>query len=96
MNTIIYMVRHAESPFAFGEERSRGLSDSGEEAAKRVACLLKDTEVHVIASSPYKRAVRTVHYLAADMGLPIHEYEELIERPIRLRILEQHQQAGHL
>jgi len=83
MNTIIYMVRHAESPFSFGEERSRGLSDAGEEAARQVASLLREAEIHYIASSPYKRAVRTVQYLAEDKGLSINEYEELIERPIK-------------
>lgn len=29
MKTTIYMVRHAESPFVFGEEKTRGLSEKG-------------------------------------------------------------------
>ncbi|MBP1994143.1 helix-turn-helix domain-containing protein [Paenibacillus eucommiae] len=33
----IYMVRHAESPFVFGQERARGLSAKGLLDARRVA-----------------------------------------------------------
>ncbi|MFC5700326.1 histidine phosphatase family protein [Cohnella faecalis] len=82
MNTTIYMVRHAESPHIFGEERSRGLSEEGLEAAKKVAETMKNVEVHCVASSSYARAIQTVRYLAEANNLPIIEYDELIERPI--------------
>ncbi|WP_232510210.1 hypothetical protein [Paenibacillus crassostreae] len=42
MKTNIYMVRHAESPFEFGQERTRGLSEEGWIEAKRVAEMLAD------------------------------------------------------
>ncbi|BBH24390.1 phosphoglycerate mutase [Paenibacillus baekrokdamisoli] len=83
MKTIIYMVRHAESPFEFGQERTRGLSEEGIAAAKRVARLFTDIDVHYMASSPYTRAKQTIQYIAEHKCLPIVEYEELVERPIK-------------
>jgi 2,3-bisphosphoglycerate-dependent phosphoglycerate mutase len=83
MKTTIYMVRHAESSFVFGQERSRGLSEEGLEDAKRVAELLQDVDIHFIASSAYDRAIQTVQYLADRKNLQIIEYEDLRERPIK-------------
>lgn len=82
MNTTLYMVRHAQSPYVPGRERMRGLSAEGRKAAARVAELLSDIDVHVIASSPYERAVQTVRPLAERKGLDIAIYEELAERLI--------------
>jgi 2,3-bisphosphoglycerate-dependent phosphoglycerate mutase len=83
METTIYMVRHAESQFVFGEERSRGLSEEGLVDAQRVAELLYDVDVDYVASSAYARAIQTVQYLADRKNLHIIEYEELRERPIK-------------
>lgn len=83
MKTTIYMVRHAESPFEHGQERTRGLSEEGFVAARRVAGLLANVKVDYIASSPYTRAKQTVQYIAEQQGLPIVEYEGLRERPIK-------------
>jgi 2,3-bisphosphoglycerate-dependent phosphoglycerate mutase len=83
MKTIIYMVRHAESPFEFGQERTRGLSAEGFVEAKRVVGFFADVDVHYIASSPYARAKQTIQYLAEHKSLNIIEYEELVERPIK-------------
>ncbi|SFM34507.1 2,3-bisphosphoglycerate-dependent phosphoglycerate mutase [Gracilibacillus orientalis] len=83
MATMIYMVRHAESPFKLGEERVRGLSEEGVIAANRVTELLMEKDIAVIVSSSYKRAVHTVQGLALHKGLTIKEYEELKERPIK-------------
>lgn len=77
------MVRHAKSPFIFGEERRRGLSEEGEIAAKKVTQLLKDKDIDAIVSSPYTRAIQTVNELADLKGLSIKVYEELKERPIK-------------
>jgi 2,3-bisphosphoglycerate-dependent phosphoglycerate mutase len=83
METTIYMVRHAESPFVFGQEKSRGLSEEGLIDAKRVAELLDDVDVDYMASSAYTRAMQTVQYLADRKNLHIIEYEDLRERPIK-------------
>ncbi|WP_159880974.1 histidine phosphatase family protein [Paenibacillus puerhi] len=83
MKTTIFMIRHAESPFVFGEERSRGLSESGFQAAMKVADMLDSVDIHGIVSSTYERAKQTVQFLAERKNLPIIEYEELRERPIK-------------
>lgn len=82
MRTCLYMVRHAESPYVHGRERTRGLSADGVAAAERLAGLFADIEVHFMASSPYARAVQTIQPIAERQGLTIAEYEELAERSI--------------
>jgi len=83
MITTMYMVRHAESPFIFGQEKTRGLSEEGFAASKIVADLFEDIDIDYIASSTYTRAIQTVQELAERKGLTINEYEELRERPIK-------------
>lgn len=83
MKTTIYMVRHAESHFEYGQERTRGLSAEGFAEAKRVAEIFADIDVHYMASSPYTRAKQTIQYIAEHKSLHIVEYEELVERPIK-------------
>ncbi|WP_373231344.1 histidine phosphatase family protein [Cohnella sp.] len=83
MKTIIYMVRHAESPFVFGHERTRGLSEQGMNDAKRIPNLFVNLNIDAVFSSPYTRAVQTVQFLAESKGLQITEHEELKERPIK-------------
>ena len=72
------MVRHAESPFEFGQERTRGLSAEGFLAAKQVAEFFAGVDIHYIASSPYTRAKQTIQYIAEQKSLDIVEYEELV------------------
>jgi len=83
MKTNLYMVRHAESPFEFGRERSRGLSAEGMAEARRVAEVFSGIDIRYMASSPYTRAKQTIQYIAEQKGLTITEYEALIERPIK-------------
>ncbi len=83
MNTVIYMIRHAESPFILGEEKSRKLSTKGEEDAKRVANILSNKDIDIVVYSSYTRAIQTVQEVALSRNLEVKEYEELIERPIK-------------
>lgn len=83
MVTTIYMVRHAESPFIFGEEKTRGLSPRGREAANKVTEVLKDKKIDRVISSPYTRAIETVREVAENRQLQITTYENLKERPIK-------------
>ena len=82
MKTILYMVRHAESVYVHGQERTRELSANGWKAAARVAEMFADIEVHVMVSSPYARARQTIQRIAEEKGLEIAECEELAERRI--------------
>lgn len=57
MKTIIYMVRHAESPYTEGNERTRGLTLEGKMNAEKITEILKDEGINIIISSPYARAI---------------------------------------
>jgi 2,3-bisphosphoglycerate-dependent phosphoglycerate mutase len=97
MITFIYFIRHAVSPFVFGNERTRGLSEEGKQAAYKVAEMLMDENINVITSSTYTRAIETVKPLADQLNKPIIEFEELRERPIKglnYKLTEQELLAG--
>ena len=83
MTTILYMIRHAESPFVFGQERTRGLSIQGETDARKVAELMLLEKVDVIVSSPFVRSIKTIEEVAKNLGLEIELLEELRERMIK-------------
>jgi 2,3-bisphosphoglycerate-dependent phosphoglycerate mutase len=83
MKTYVYFVRHAVSPFVYGNERARGLSEEGKQAALKVADRLVNEGINIIASSSYTRAIETVQPLADLLNMSIIEFEELRERPIK-------------
>ncbi|WP_334073127.1 histidine phosphatase family protein [Paenibacillus sp. A14] len=79
MNTIIYMVRHGESPKAEGNERTRGLTEKGKTDAKRITELLKQEGIDIFFSSPYSRAIMTLEELARTAGKEMQLHEDLRE-----------------
>lgn len=79
MNTVIYMVRHGDSPKE-GNERTRELTEKGLEDAKRVTDLLKSENINAVVSSPYLRSILTVQGLANHIGQEVVFYEDLKER----------------
>ncbi|SDG16740.1 2,3-bisphosphoglycerate-dependent phosphoglycerate mutase [Paenibacillus sp. cl6col] len=82
LTTTLYFVRHCESPYIEGEERSRGISAAGEQDAMKIAELLQHIPIDVFISSPYARAIQTIQPLADFVNRPIHIYEDLRERQI--------------
>lgn len=80
MKTIIYMVRHAESPCDEGDERTRGLTAKGKADAEKVTKFLIGEGIDVIVSSPYTRAVLSVEGLAQHINLEVETFEDLRER----------------
>jgi 2,3-bisphosphoglycerate-dependent phosphoglycerate mutase len=82
MKTYIYFVRHAISPFSLDNERDRGLSEQGKIDSIRVAELLSNEGIDVVASSTFVRAVETVRPLADYLNKEILQFEDLVERPI--------------
>jgi 2,3-bisphosphoglycerate-dependent phosphoglycerate mutase len=82
MNTTIYWVRHAKSPFSLENERLRELSPDGMAAAECVTEILVQEQLEAVVSSPYTRAVQTVEGAAAKLGLTIELEENLRERPL--------------
>ncbi|OEH94402.1 histidine phosphatase family protein [Bacillus solimangrovi] len=80
MKTVVYMVRHCDSPKLEADERSRGLTDKGKADVNRITELLKGEEIEVFVSSPYKRAILTIEELAQQNGKEIIVFEDLKER----------------
>ncbi|TBL78916.1 histidine phosphatase family protein [Paenibacillus thalictri] len=80
MRTFVYFVRHAESPYIEGMERSRGLSDRGKSDALKVKWILDSEHIDVFISSPYERAIQTIKESAGLNDILI--LEDLRERTI--------------
>lgn len=88
MNTIIYMIRHAESPYDEGTERTRGLTNKGKGDVEKVTETLKEEGISVIISSPYNRAILSIEGLAQNLGLVIKTFEDLRERDFADEIID--------
>ena len=63
MITNLYFVRHAHSNYS-ADELGRPLSEQGFVDAKQITNLLKQENIDVVVSSPYKRAIQTVEGVA--------------------------------
>lgn len=77
--TTIYFVRHAHSTYT-PEELERPLSEKGFADTKQVTELLKEEDIHVTISSPYKRAFQTIEGVATHFDLQIKIEPRLRER----------------
>lgn len=82
IHTTIYFVRHAESPYVVGEERTRGLSEKGLRDALIVKELMVNERIDIFISSPYERAIQTIKNLALELAEEIVIEEDLRERVI--------------
>lgn len=87
MKTIIYMVRHGESPYNEGNERTRGLTPKGKIDIEKVTKLLVGEGIDMIISSPYTRAILSVEGLAEHLNLDIKVLEDLRERHFAAEII---------
>jgi 2,3-bisphosphoglycerate-dependent phosphoglycerate mutase len=74
------MVRHGESPYNEGNERTRGLTPKGKLDIEKVTKLLIGEGIDMIISSPYTRAILSVEGLAEYLKLDIKVFENLRER----------------
>ncbi|WP_316571605.1 histidine phosphatase family protein [Neobacillus sp. YIM B06451] len=86
MRTNIYFVRHAHSEYT-PDELGRPLSKRGSQDAERVTELLKQENISMVLSSPYKRAIETVAGIAEALGtevIPIEGFRErlLTDQPV--------------
>lgn len=68
MVTNLYLVRHAHSAYS-ADELNRPLSERGQADARKVSGLLIHENIHVLISSPYKRAIQTIEGLAGPWAL---------------------------
>lgn len=78
--TKVYFVRHAQPEHSFEDDRTRPLTAEGEKDTEIVTDFLKDKEIDVFYSSPYKRSVDTISNAASFYGKRIITDERLRER----------------
>lgn len=89
METKIYFVRHAESDFTPDDDNyTRPLTAKGKEDAERLIHYFSDIDITKVLSSPYHRAVNTVEGIAKDKGLEIELIDDLRERTVADRYLD--------
>ena len=78
--TKIYFVRHAQPDHKWEDDRTRPLTDEGKKDSEIVLEFLRDKEIDVFYSSPYKRSYDTIAATAAFYGKEIITDERLRER----------------
>lgn len=78
--TKVYFVRHAQPLHSFADDRTRPLTDEGYSDAKIVLNFLKDKNIDIFYSSPYKRSVDTITSTADFYEKDIITDERLRER----------------
>lgn len=78
--TKVYFVRHAQPDFSHKNDRTRPLTPEGEKDAESVTDFLKDKEIDVFYSSPYKRSIDTIKNAASYYGKEILLDERFRER----------------
>lgn len=78
--TRVYFVRHAQPEHAWENDRTRPLTAEGMQDTEIVLDFLKNKEIDVFYSSPYKRSFETIAATAAFYGKDIVIDERLRER----------------
>jgi len=79
MITNLYFVRHAHANYS-ADELGRPLSERGLIDAKEVTDLLKQENIDMVVSSPYKRALQTVEGIAHHLQQKIEIIDAFKER----------------
>jgi len=83
--TTVYFIRHAEperTADSMYTDRTYPLTAKGVEDRKLVNAFLRDKNIDVVLSSPFKRAVDTVAEFAAQIGCEVELVEDFRERAI--------------
>lgn len=80
--TELYFVRHAEPNIHNHDDPTRELTEKGRQDARLVTAFLADKQIAAVLSSPYKRAVDTVHDFSETAGLPILTDPDFRERRV--------------
>ena len=88
MNSIIYLIRHAQSHPTYRLSHSEWpLSSIGKKQAAQVADLLMPLDLTKLYSSPYVRCMQTVEPFSARTGLRIAVKDNLRERLISRELI---------
>jgi 2,3-bisphosphoglycerate-dependent phosphoglycerate mutase len=86
--TTVYYVRHARPNHHNHDDSTRELTAEGLRDRHLVTDYLRDTILHAVLSSPYKRAVDTVAPLAEERSLPVEIIDDFRERRVASEWLE--------
>ena len=78
--TRIYFVRHCKPDGKIKDDRNRPLTEEGLEDSIKVAEILKDKQIDVFISSPYRRSYDSIKKAAESYGMEIQTDERLHER----------------
>lgn len=78
--TKVYLVRHAQPEHAWEDDRTRPLTEEGKSDCSVVVEFLKDKDIDVFYSSPYKRSLDTIGDAAKSFKKEIITDERLRER----------------
>ncbi|KOP31174.1 hypothetical protein ADM98_01835 [Exiguobacterium sp. BMC-KP] len=81
----IYLIRHCETT---GQAPDAPLTPRGEEQAQRLCTKLLELPITHIVSSPYRRALDSIHPLATALKFPITRENDLKERRLSAVPLE--------
>ena len=80
--TEVYFVRHAEPNYKNHDDASRELTEKGLRDCALVTAFLKEKNISAVFSSPYKRAIDTVHPFADEVHLPVLTDPDFRERRV--------------
>lgn len=80
--TAIYFIRHAEPNYNNHDDLTRELSPKGLKDRKLVTEYLKDKNIQVALSSPFKRAIDTIKDFTDANNLPIEVIDDFCERRV--------------
>ena len=78
--TNIYFIRHAESDKSVRDGRIRPLTAKGLADRALATTFLRDKQIDVVLSSPFKRAVDTIADFAGQNNLPVELIEDFREQ----------------
>ena len=80
--TDIYFVRHAEPNYNNHKDEERELTEKGLKDRSLVTDFLKDKNIELVLSSPFKRAIDTVKEFADENNLDIEKIYDFRERKV--------------
>lgn len=80
--TTVYFVRHAQPNYENHDDMQRELTQKGMADRELVTAFLRDKEIDLALSSPYRRSVDTIRDFTDSAGLTIEIVEDFRERRV--------------
>jgi 2,3-bisphosphoglycerate-dependent phosphoglycerate mutase len=80
MNTIVYFIRHSVPDFSIRDDKTKPLTLEGIEKSKELIKIFKKINIEFIYSSPFKRSIQTIEFIAKDKNIKINIINDFRER----------------